>query len=244
MYAASWRLGSHTDLDFICVSGFSPVLSANSRKRQYLNVRSSFGGLAADPPTQAGASSRKTIASSSQFLSKDQKYHLFKNKGKPKTDLSATYVQCFQFEDFQRKSWEWLGRPHIWPYLLCVGATWWRGGLWRNLFLSKFISHKFKNIFFTKKKDSNLLFIFNMICLETHSRICVEKCQQCQLPTSLFTFSTKLSEHKFSISNSKVKYLEDIFWFNVYCWILGQMWVKCLCAERTANCQLWLECQI
>ena len=94
--------------------------------------------------------------------------------------------------------------------------------------------------FFTKKKDSNLLFIFNMICLETHSRICVEKCQQCQLPTSLFTFSTKLSEHKFSISNSKVKYLEDICWFNVLhvCWILGQMWVKCLCAERTANCQL------
>ena len=151
MYAASWRLGSHTDLDFICVSGFSPVLSANSRKRQYLNVRSSFGGLAADPPTQAGASSRKTIASSSQFLSKDQKYHLFKNKGKSKTDLSATYVQCFQFEDFQRKSWEWLGRPHIWPYLLCVGATWWRGGLWRNLFLSKFISHKFNNIFYQEK---------------------------------------------------------------------------------------------
>ena len=104
MYAASWRLGSHIDLDFICVSGYSPVLSANSRKRQYLNVRSSFGGLAADPPTQAGASSRKTIASSSQFLSKDQKYHPFKNKGKSKTDLSATYVQCFQFEDFQRKS--------------------------------------------------------------------------------------------------------------------------------------------
>ena len=95
-------------------------------------------------------------------------------------------------------------------------------------------------IFFTKKKDSNLLFIFNMICLETHSRICVEKCRQCQLPTSLFTFSTKLTEHKFSISNSKLKYLEDICWFNVLhvCWILGQMWVKCLCAERTANCQL------
>ena len=129
---------------------------------------------------------------------------------------------------------------HLAISALCGGnvVTWWP--LTKSFPFEIHFTQFQEYFFFTKKKDSNRLFIFNMICLKTHSKICVEKCQQCQLPTSLFTFSTKLTEHKFSISNSKLKYLEDICWFNVLhvCWILGQMWVKCLCAERTANCQL------
>ena len=205
MYAASWRLGSHRSRFHLCFWLFSGTIGQFS-EASVLECTQQLWRPGSRPTHPSWRQFSKNNCIILTIFVQRPEISSFQKQRKIQNRPFCYICTMFSIWRFPKKKLRMTWPPtHLAISALCGGnvVTWWP--LTKSFPFEIHFTQFQEYFFFTKKKDSNRLFIFNMICLKTHSKICVEKCQQCQLPTSLFAFSTKLSEHKFSISNSKVK---------------------------------------